>query len=314
MKVSIICTVFNHDKYLRDTLDGFVKQKTSFPFEAIVHDDCSTDDSRRIIQEYADKYPQIIKPIYESENLFSHHDGSLRRAIETHVKGEYVAICEGDDFWTDPYKLHKQVDFLDNHPDYTLCFHDVEIKNETACKNLRPLYKSFVTGEYSADNIFLNHIPTCSAVMRAECYLSRPYNKNFVVGDNVMWMSCCAKGRAFCINEKMAVYRRTDSGWTSKTYNDYNKALAYFNKSFIHLDLLEKYFPGIASKGILKRRCSLMAKITILDIRNKKSKSLKDLINGIKGFKFGYIYQLFNQIFEGVGWKIRSKTQSHKKY
>ena len=114
LMVTIRCTVFNHEHYLRECLDGFVMQKTNFRFEAIVHDDASTDGSAAIIKEYAEKYPDIIKPIYETENQYSKHDGTLGRIMREHTHGKYVAFCEGDDYWTDPLKLQKQVDAAKN--------------------------------------------------------------------------------------------------------------------------------------------------------------------------------------------------------
>ena len=104
--VAIKCLVFNHEPYLRDCLEGFVMQQTDFPFVAIVHDDASTDHSADIIREYAAKYPDIILPIYETENQYSKHDGSLGRIMNTAVDAtgaKYVAMCEGDDYWTDPH-------------------------------------------------------------------------------------------------------------------------------------------------------------------------------------------------------------------
>ena len=123
LMVSIRCLVYNHEPYLRQCLDGFVMQQTNFRFEAIVHDDASTDGSAAIIREYAAKYPDIIKPIYETENQYSKRDASLRRIMNAHIQGKYVAYCEGDDFWTDPLKLQKQVDFMESHPDFSLCTH-----------------------------------------------------------------------------------------------------------------------------------------------------------------------------------------------
>lgn len=124
--VVINCLTFNHEQYIRDCLEGFVMQKTNFKFVAIVHDDASTDDTASIIKEYAEKYPDIIKPIYETENQYSKKDGSLHRimndAIET-TGAKYVAMCEGDDYWTDPYKLQKQVDFMEENEQYILCCH-----------------------------------------------------------------------------------------------------------------------------------------------------------------------------------------------
>ena len=117
--VSIKCTVYNHEPYLRQCLDGFVMQKTNFPFEAIVHDDASTDGSAAIIREYAEKYPDIIKPIYETENQYSKKDDSLGRIMNAaiHPDAKYIAICEGDDYWIDPNKLQMQYDFMESHPE-----------------------------------------------------------------------------------------------------------------------------------------------------------------------------------------------------
>lgn len=127
LMVSIRCLVYNHEPYLRQCLDGFVMQQTNFRFEAIVHDDASTDGSAAIIREYAAKYPDIIKPIYETENQYSKRDGSIRRIMNEHTHGKYVAMCEGDDYWTDPLKLQKQVDFLESHPDFSMCTHRFHI-------------------------------------------------------------------------------------------------------------------------------------------------------------------------------------------
>ena len=121
--VTIQCLTYNHEPFIRQCLEGFVMQATNFRFEAIVHDDASTDRTAAIIKEYADKYPDIIKPIFEVENQYSKHDGTIGRSIRENTHGKYIAMCEGDDYWTDPYKLQKQVDFLESHPDYVMCSH-----------------------------------------------------------------------------------------------------------------------------------------------------------------------------------------------
>lgn len=130
--LSIRCFVYNHEHYLRQCLEGFVMQKTNFAFEAIVHDDASTDNSAAIIREYAENFPDIIKPIYETENQYSKHDGSIRRIVDNAIapSTKYVALCEGDDYWTDPYKLQKQVDYLEAHPECGLCYTDINVFDE----------------------------------------------------------------------------------------------------------------------------------------------------------------------------------------
>ena len=130
--VTIHCLVYNHEPYLRDCLEGFVMQQTNFPFVAIVHDDASTDGSAAIIREYEEKYPDIIKPIYETENQYSKRNGSLGRIMNAAIDAtgaKYIAFCEGDDYWTDPLKLQKQVDFMEVNPEYGLCYTDYNLYN-----------------------------------------------------------------------------------------------------------------------------------------------------------------------------------------
>ena len=127
LKLSIICLAYNQVRFIKDALEGFVMQKTNFPFEVIIHDDASTDGTTEIIKEYEHKYPNIIKPIYQTENQWRKAKTMSKTFIYPHIKGEYVAFCEGDDYWTDENKLQKQVDFLDSHPDYTICFHPVNV-------------------------------------------------------------------------------------------------------------------------------------------------------------------------------------------
>lgn len=119
--VSITCTAYNHEKFIRDTIEGFLMQKTTFPFEILIHDDASTDNTAEIIKEYELKYPDLIKPIYQKENQLSKGISIILNYTLPRAKGKYIAMCEGDDFWTDPDKLQKQIDFLESNSDYSLC-------------------------------------------------------------------------------------------------------------------------------------------------------------------------------------------------
>ena len=123
--VAIQCFVYNHESFLHDCFEGFVMQQTNFPFVAIVHDDASTDGSAAIIHEYKEKYPHIFQPIYETENQYSKRDGSLDHIMDDAIEAtgaKYVAMCEGDDYWIDPLKLQKQVDFMEENEECVLCF------------------------------------------------------------------------------------------------------------------------------------------------------------------------------------------------
>ena len=130
--VSICCLTYNHARFVRQCLDGFLMQKTDFPFEILVHDDASTDGTDDILREYEAKYPDKVFALYEKENRFTHgYRGRMDIVFNySRARGKYIASCEGDDYWTDPLKLQKQVDFMESHPEYSICFHRCQRYNE----------------------------------------------------------------------------------------------------------------------------------------------------------------------------------------
>lgn len=125
--VSVCCITYNHEKYLRDCIEGFLAQRTGFPVEILIHDDASTDGTPRIIREYAERHPGRIRPIFQAENQYSKGRKPFLNLTLPHARGRYVAPCEGDDYWTDPEKLQKQVDFLEANPEYVACYHNAKI-------------------------------------------------------------------------------------------------------------------------------------------------------------------------------------------
>ena len=163
--VSIHCMAYNHAIYIKDCLDGFVKQKTNFPFAAYVGDDCSTDGTTEIIKEYEAKYPDIIKGIYHNKNTKAQVNFF---DILKQCKGKYLIFCEGDDYWTDENKLQKQVDFMEQNPDYSICFHPVKrIFEGNAAKNDLFPTDEMKKYEFNFENLLkYNFIQTNSALYR----------------------------------------------------------------------------------------------------------------------------------------------------
>ncbi|HZV68629.1 MAG TPA: glycosyltransferase [Saprospiraceae bacterium] len=128
---SISCMTFNHAPFIRQCLDHLLSQKTNFPFEIVIHDDASTDGTKEIVEEYVLRYPDIIFPYYQNENQYSKGLRGLPSMYNyPRCRGRYIAICEGDDYWPDPLKLQRQVDFLESHQDYVLTFHDFSVVDE----------------------------------------------------------------------------------------------------------------------------------------------------------------------------------------
>lgn len=229
IKVSVSCKAFNHGKYIRQTLEGFVSQKTNFQFEVIVHDDASTDNTCEIIREYAEKYPDIIKPIYQKENQYSKRVPAFKVFMLPKMQGKYIAFCEGDDYWCDCYKLQKQVDFLDSHPEYSACAHNSiwldYYKNEVRLYNKSLEAFDLETVHVVKDGGAYYH--TSAVMYRMEFAREvqsdkRPEFFGIVknVGDYPLSIYLTLKGKVRYLPDVMSVYRYGVPGsWTKRMEN-----------------------------------------------------------------------------------------------
>ena len=214
--VSICCLTYNHGQYIRQCLDGFMMQKTTFPFEVLIHDDASTDRTADIIHEYEAKYPDIIKPIYQKENQYSKGVRISPTFQYPRAKGKYIALCEGDDYWIDPYKLQKQVDFLEDHSEYSMCFHNAMVHWENG-QFLDAPFAKLENRDYAGEEIYENWIvPTASVVFRKSSltskYEERRKNPAVIFGDIILFLSLAEEGKVHAFKEMMSVYRRQEGG------------------------------------------------------------------------------------------------------
>jgi glycosyltransferase involved in cell wall biosynthesis len=282
--VAIHCLVYNHEPYLRDCLEGFVMQQTNFPFVAIVHDDASTDASAAIIREYEEKYPDIIKPIYETENQYSKHDGSLGRIMNAAIDAtgaKYVAMCEGDDYGTDLQKLQKQVDVLVADDSLMLCCtncsvvdnHSVEIQAVRG-----GVVKNDAQGRYNLHDFFRdNHqYPTLSVVYRRthveEIGEKYARTRNAFLGDWTLWICLMIYGDAYFLNEVTCAYRINP---TSVTHTVNRVARAKANRDIdlavadIFYVIISHPFPIIQMLQRIKiRHAEYVRSILCLKIKN----------------------------------------------
>lgn len=237
--VSIKCAVYNHEPYLRQCLEGFVMQKTNFRFEAIVHDDASTDGSAAIIREYAEKYPDIIKPIYETENQYSKHDGSLSRIVNAALRGKYVAMCEGDDYWIDPMKLQKQIDFLEAHPDYILCGTNGLVLWDGGVNAPEYFNRNFTNRELHPEDVIGKWpFPTASLVFRHDLLeLINGFKCLTYNGDIRIILVALANGKIWSLADVTVVYRKNANPDSST-----NRVAAKKDHSAFHLEQMLKLY------------------------------------------------------------------------
>ena len=176
--VSICCLTYNHAQFIRKCLDGFLMQETDFQIEILIHDDCSTDCTIEIIEEYTAKYPELIFPLYEEENQYSRGGaGKMDLYNYRRARGKYIAYCEGDDYWTNPLKLQKQVDFMEANPEYSVCFHDFQVYDVRNSKWSKPSYNQGnslqVDGEDISTAMFLhnaNYGQPLTMLFRVSCF------------------------------------------------------------------------------------------------------------------------------------------------
>jgi glycosyltransferase involved in cell wall biosynthesis len=225
--VSICCITYNHENFIRQALDGFLMQKTSFPIEIIIHDDASTDNTANIIREYQAKHPHLIKPILQTENQYSQGKKVFPITFKE-TQGKYISPCEGDDYWTDPLKLQKQVDFLEANPDFAICFHNSKIEDHKSRE-----YKEWIMHKNLEKSVFETKdilcqwfIPTASILFRKyDDFVFPEWYQHCDSGDIVLLLLLSLRGKFKYINEVMSVYRLHDQG-ISNTHIGYKKVIA----------------------------------------------------------------------------------------
>ena len=243
--VTISCITYNHEKYIADAIESFLMQKANFKYEIIIHDDASTDRTAEIIREYEEKYPDIIKPIYQEENQYS-KGIKVSSFISNKVRGKYVAICEGDDYWIDPYKLQKQFDFMEKNSECSLCVHGGNVvtfdENKTLYQINAASENRFFTIEEvikGGGGLFL----TNSMFYRSEFDRQRPdFLLNAPVGDYPLTINLALQGKVYYMTEIMAAYRTGDSSsWTAREISNIDKVMKHFDKIDEMLEEINKY-------------------------------------------------------------------------
>ena len=256
IEVSVCCIAYNHEKYIRDALEGFVNQKTNFRYEVLVHDDASTDKTAKIIEEYEEKYPDIIKAIYQKENQFSQGINIWETYIYPNVRGRYIALCEGDDCWIDENKLQRQYDALENHPECDMCAHRSKmldcLKNSIA-KEFPAIYEYRVLRVEEVIYGEGGFLPTASLFFHKDIRMN-PMNFQKIWNiDYSLQIRGALRGGIVFIPETMALYRwQTEGSWTSRNSN-LEAQVALYDKKKTMLMELNKETSGRYQEIINKR-------------------------------------------------------------
>ncbi len=251
MKVSVLTITYNHEKYIAQAIESVLMQEVNFDYELVIGEDCSTDRTREIVVEYQKKYPNKIRLLLNEKNI-----GMNRNFVQTYYasKGQYIALLEGDDYWTSPHKLQKQVDFLDNHQDFVICFHNMQTIYEDGSKE--PSLSNLEQKEVSTiEDLFKgNFIYTASCLFRnklfgefPEWYFTLPF------GDDSLHILNAEHGKIMFINEVMGVYRIHRGGvWSRMMYFD-QKDRGLINIMIIdNMKIIDRYFKNKYRRVIRK--------------------------------------------------------------
>ena len=241
--VSIWCLTYNHEKYIRDAIDGFLKQKTNFKYQICIFDDASTDSTQNIINEYVNKFPELFNVCFSGYNTFGKPERSriIRSFQKKSIIGKYVAYCEGDDFWINPNKLQIQVDFMDSHPECMLCSHSSKwINCETGEEHDFSPYKE--SHFLSPEELILKpngNISTASMLVRNEVFFMDEKFPPADIGDVRVQLHALSKGEVYYLDEAMSTYRYMHVGSWSEIYNKdlYN----WFNHCFNMIAFFRNY-------------------------------------------------------------------------
>ncbi len=214
--LSVSCITYNHAAYIGQALDGFLSQRTDFPFEIIVHDDASTDGTAEIVRDYERRFPHLIRGIYQTENQYRLEKGRVTRIIRSAIRGEFVALCEGDDLWIDPDKLQAQVDVLRAAPELSFCF--TNAYNEYDGGRREDYVRGWLGPEIppgpftQKDIVARNFIPTAGVVYRRERLERFPEPlRTTLAFDWLMYVALASTG-PFAFLDRISAVRRVHEG------------------------------------------------------------------------------------------------------
>lgn len=317
--VSVVMITYNHAPYITQAIEGVLQQKTNFPFELVIGEDCSTDGTREIVFEYQKKYPDIIRVITSEQNV-----GATRNLYRTekNCRGKYIAYCEGDDYWHRPDKLQKQVDYMENHPECGLVcsdynFYDVSRGQQIEAYN-RYTGRTFPRAPYINDVVRRNcSVLSCTVAVRRNL-LERVVDSDpilyqsgrFLMGDTQRWVEISSMAEIAYIDEPLAVRRRLiESATKSK---DVRRRLR-FGKSTMELMiyLVEKYhLPTNKRQSYEAEWCNICLKLAFYEEDCKLADEVRERKKRFtvveKGLYWGSWYRFVNRVIRMLMYIRRS--------
>lgn len=288
--VSICCITYNHEKYIRDAIEGFLLQKTTFPIEIIIHDDASTDKTVEIVKEYTERYADRIISIFQSINQYSQGIKPSSNFVWPRARGKYIAICEGDDYWIDPFKLQRHVDFLESHEDYGVVYSDFCSFDQSGLEIRKSFWSKLNFSRRQKNGFIQNDLVKCNFIMTVTTLIRKhalievdaciSHDNGYVLNiDYTLFLELAKKWKFHYDNNKTAIYRVLRESMSHS--DDLNKRLKFIEDTVkISIHYNNKYNIGYDDVFFERVRLSLL--LREYSVRKLYRKYINVYYNGIK--------------------------------
>lgn len=321
--VCVRSLTYNHKDFITDALNGFIIQETEFPYVVCVLDDASTDGTQDVIKSYVAEQFDIhdSSVAYERETEYAYityaqHKTNRNCYIVVHYLKynhyqigkkkvpylaewrnyvKYEALCEGDDYWTDPLKLQKQVDFMNCNECCSLCFHHVEVRYDGVPYG-GDCFADVKPGECVLEYMLRNWvIPTCSVLYRREVHEYIPTNSKFQYGDNVLFLTCFSHGLVYCVDGVMGVYRRNRRGWTMN-----KSAIEMMSSQYLHFNGLIESFPRLDLSILVSRVINTATYLLVNERRNISFQVRQQILDNFKSYPIRFLFHLSKKVLRAI--------------
>ncbi len=294
--VSIVCNTYNQEDYIAQALDSFIMQKTDFEFEILVHDDASTDKTAEIIRRYEAKYPELVKPIYQTENQYSQGVHVGENFQYPRVQGKYIALCEGDDYWTDPCKLQKQFNAMEAHQEIDMCAHCADQVNaetgEVICK-IQPAIEDCILTQEQVIQGTGGFVATNSLFFRKSMRETLPRFYLVRKFDLTLQIHGALRGGMLYLKDNMSAYRYlAKNSWTRSVRSDASKLIEMYESAIKMFSILDDETDGKYHEVIQK--CIQKTEMQILIKKNDCKKVLD---------------RKYRDVYKTLPWKKRMKIR-----
>lgn len=294
VRVSVICLTYNQDKYIAKCVESLMMQETTFRYEIIIHDDCSTDETQRILKKFNNLYPDKISLILQKTNQYSTGVNILDDIVVPRTKGKYIAICEGDDYWSDRYKLQKQVEAMEKEPECWICAHSVVVVDESDSKKIGKIEPTDKICIFTPTDVIKGgggFVGTNSLVIRREAFNCNYEFRRMYPLDYFLQIMGSLHGGMLYLPGEMSAYRSSSNGsWTCNMMKAKEKLCAHYDKVILSLEKLDdetgQMYHEVIKNSILGQKFEILKiKRQYKQILKKENKEMLEIISAKEKIK-----------------------------